>query len=57
MGILYKKNEINSEQKVELKKKIISDSDKLINSFYELYDKKNFDKRNLINTLKNYIDK
>ena len=57
VGILYKKNEINSEQKVELKKKIISDSDKLINSFYELYDKKNFDKRNLINTLKNYIDK
>ena len=57
VGILYKKNVINSEQKVELKKKIISDLNKLINSFYEMYAKKNFSRVNLIDTLKNIINK
>lgn len=56
VGVLYRKNKINSEQRVELKKKIIASSDKLINLFYELYARKNFDKANLIETLKNLIN-
>ena len=56
VGVLYRKSKINSEQKVELKKKIIASSNKLINLFYELYARKEFDKVNLTETLKNLIN-
>lgn len=53
---LYKKGLINSEEKIKLKRLVIKKSEKIINFYYDVYQKANlFDNQKLLNEIKKTI--